>query len=129
MNEGGGGIKNNKKFLMNNSAKNNINKKFYFDKNKIMNNKNLNNSIKINNPKKILNNVDEERIIYKNPNVNIKNIIKYKEKKIRPKHKELCHKFTENPQHFFTIKLNELMLKALNIKKNINIEKKIIKNK
>lgn len=110
---------------MNNSAKNNINKKFYFDKNKITNNKNLNNSIKINNPKKILNNVDEERIIiYKNPNINIKNIIKYKEKKIRPKHKELCHKFTENPQHFFTIKLNELMLKALNIKKNINIEKK-----
>ena len=40
---------------------------------------------------------------------------KHNDKKIRIKHRELCHKFTDNPQHFFTVKLNELMLKALNI--------------
>ena len=40
---------------------------------------------------------------------------KNNDKKIRIKHRELCHKFTDNPQHFFTVKLNELMLKALNI--------------
>ena len=37
------------------------------------------------------------------------------DKIVRARHKELCHKFTDNPQHFFTVKLNELMLKALNI--------------
>ena len=40
---------------------------------------------------------------------------KNNDKKIRIKHKELCHKFKDNPQHFFTVKLNDLMLKALNI--------------
>ena len=40
---------------------------------------------------------------------------KSKDKKVKIKHKELCHKFMDNPQHFFTVKLNEMMLKALNI--------------
>ena len=50
---------------------------------------------------------------------------KHKDKKVKIKHKELCHKFTDNPQHFFTVKLNEMMLKALNINniKGINIKK------
>ena len=50
---------------------------------------------------------------------------KHKDKKVKIKHKELCHKFTDNPQHFFTEKLNEMMLKALNINtiKGINIKK------
>lgn len=56
-----------------------------------------------------------------NKNNKEKNILKTinksknKDKKIKIKHKELCHKFTSNPQHFFTVKLNEMMLKALNI--------------
>ena len=50
---------------------------------------------------------------------------KHKDKKVKIKHKELCHKFTDNPQQFFTVKLNEMMLKALNINniKGINIKK------
>ena len=51
---------------------------------------------------------------------------KNNEKKIRIKHKDLCHKFTDNPQHFFTVKLNDLMLKALNI--NIKGRKKKLVN-
>ena len=46
------------------------------------------------------------------------NIKKRSDKIIRIKHKELCHKFTDNPQLFFTVKLNEFMLKAMNIKNN-----------
>ena len=44
------------------------------------------------------------------------NIKKRNDKKIRKKHKELCHKFTDNPQLFFTVKLNEFMLKTMNLK-------------
>ena len=89
----------------------------------------MNNNTKLNNLRN-LNGINEDKNkINKNPNINIKNIIKYKEKKIMPKDKELCHKFTENPQHFFTIKLNELMLNALNIKNNINNKEKVIRNK
>jgi hypothetical protein len=44
------------------------------------------------------------------------NIKKRNDKKIRIKHKELCHKFTDNPQLFFTVKLNEFMLKTMNLK-------------
>ena len=71
----------------------------------------------------ILDPIMEENLenINKNKNNKEKNILKTinksknKDKKIKIKHKELCHKFTSNPQHFFTVKLNEMMLKALNI--------------
>ena len=73
----------------------------------------------------ILDPIMEENLenINKNKNNKEKNILttinksksKNKDKKIKIKHKELCHKFTSNPQHFFTVKLNEMMLKALNI--------------
>ena len=53
-----------------------------------------------------------------------KNMYKHKDRKIRLKHKDLCHKFTDNPQHFFTVKLNEMMLKALNISTKENQGKK-----
>ena len=70
-------------------------------------------------------NTNEKKMkINNNPNINIKKIIKYKEKKVTPKYKELCHKFTDNPQHFFTIQLNKFMLKALNLKKNMKLDKK-----
>ena len=111
--ENSNNIKKEKKFIINNSDNNKINKSIYFDKNKI-----LNNNLKLNNLRDMKGINEDKSKIDKNPNINIKNIIKYKEKKIRPKDKELCHKFTGNPQHFFTIKLNELMLNALNIKKN-----------
>ena len=41
------------------------------------------------------------------------------EKKIKKNNIILCHKFTDNPQHFYTVKLTKSMIKDL-IKKNIN---------
>ena len=73
-----------------------------------------------------INNINKKN--YKRKNVfimPIKTNYKHKDKKVKIKHKDLCHKFTDNPQHFFTVKLNEMMLKALNINniKGINIKK------
>ena len=41
-------------------------------------------------------------------------------KKIKKIHKIFCHKFTDNPQHFFTVKLTESMIKQLIKIKNKN---------
>ena len=67
--------------------------------------------------KNLFENNEHKYKLNKIPNINIRKIIKYKERKVRPRHKELCYKFASNPQHFFTEKINELMLKALNLKK------------
>ena len=116
--------------INNNLNKKIVNQKLYLDKKnynrKIMNNnKTIKYKIQLDNNKNVNNNIIENKNKFnKNPNINIQKIIKYKEKTMRPKHKELCHKFTDNPQHFFTIKLNDLMLKALNLKRSKNFELK-----
>ena len=70
-------------------------------------------------------NKNKRRNVLNIPNIKYnKNMYKHKDRKIRLKHKDLCHKFTDNPQHFFTVKLNEMMLKALNINTKGNQGKK-----
>ena len=62
--------------------------------------------------------IDDEISLIKNTinvqNNNNKNIL-FKEKKIinKKNHRMLCHKFTDNPQHFFTAKLTESMIKQI----------------
>ena len=90
-----------------NISNNIIKKNLTFDKEEIVldseeDNSNKNKRVKIKRRKNIL--------IIPNRKRNKKD-----DKIVRARHKELCHKFTDNPQHFFTVKLNELMLKALNI--------------
>ena len=104
--------KNNRIFLFNQEIKKDLDNSNNSYNNRLKLTKNIGGNI--NKDKKIFNTIS---------NNNIKRILGYKEKKITPIHKELCHKFINNPQQFFTMKLNELMLKALNIKKN-NFQKK-----
>ena len=95
-----------------------IKKNYFFDKEEILfdpiEEENISNS-------EIKNLNKKKNIFYFNKNSSKK---KNKEKKIKIKHRELCKKFTSNPQHFFTVKLNEMMLKALNIYPKMKIEKK-----
>ena len=110
---------NDKNFLSNNINPKENERNFNFDiaKTEIINANRISKT-KINKNKNQICNKNELKYkLCKNPNINIQKIIKYKEQKVKPRHKELCHKFTCNPQHFFTEKLNELMLKALNLKK------------
>ena len=105
--------------INNYSDRNTISNKKFF--NKIKNdNKNLNKLIRITDKKNISDNNNNK--LKKINNINIQKIIQYNGKKVKPRQRELCHKFINNPQHFYTIKLNELMLKTLNLKKNINTE-------
>ena len=41
-------------------------------------------------------------------------------KKFKKTHKIICHKFTDNSQHFYTVKLTESMIKQLIKMKNKN---------
>ncbi len=43
---------------------------------------------------------------------------KSKEKTVKPKKKDLCQKFRDNPQHFYTVKLTESMIKDIIKMKN-----------
>ena len=70
--------------------------------------------------KRKVNPIGRKNIVIRPYNLRLYNKRKNNDKKIRIKHKELCHKFTDNPQHFFTVQLNEMMLRALNINKETN---------
>ena len=102
----------------------------YIDKNKIYNNNN--NSEEINFNAISSNNLSGDKLkdlsqINKNSTINSylkKDLLNSTDLKkiINLKNKNLCHKFINNPQNFYTVKLTESMLKQL-----IKIKKKNLK--
>ena len=93
-----------KKIIINKNSKNNINK-YVSNKNNM---KDMNNTI---------NSINKHKVIKKKLKIDIQTKDKGQNSKRKPRHKELCQKFVDNPQQFYTHKLNKLMLTALNIKK------------
>ena len=97
-------------------------KKIVLKRNKEMNDNEKNyNSINYSNDTKIY--VDDE-ISQKKNTINArynnnKNIL-FKKKISKQNHRILCHKFTDNPQHFFTVKLTESMIKQIIKNRNKN---------
>ena len=103
----------------------------YLDKNKTYNNNN--NSEEINYNSISYNNISGDKIKDLSQNNKNSNTINFSQKKellnstelanlINLKNKNLCHKFINNPQNFYTVKLTESMLKHL-----IKIKKKDLK--
>ena len=125
-------LKKKKKFML--KLKKPINKskiESYLDKNKTYNNNN--NSEEINYNSISYNNISGDKIKDLSQNNKNSNIINSSQKKellnstelanlINLKNKNLCHKFINNPQNFYTVKLTESMLKQL-----IKIKKKNLK--
>ena len=79
-----------------------------------------NNNIKFNKMIKNKDTIKDNFTIDTQSNKKGKNFLKdHIEKKIK-RHKILCHRFTDNPQHFYTVKLTEAMIKELIKIKNKN---------